>query len=93
MAAAAPAATDSGPQSKPQGLSGPRGGKADELQLISGVGPKMENLLHSLGYYHFDQIAAWSRSEVSWVDNNLEGFKGRVTRDDWQPQAKVLARG
>lgn len=80
-------------QAKPEGLSGPRGGTADELQRISGVGPKMENLLHSLGYYHFDQIAAWSRSEVAWVDNNLEGFKGRVTRDNWQAQAKVLARG
>jgi len=52
----------------------------------------MEGLLHSLGYYHFDQIAAWSRSEVAWVDNNLEGFKGRVTRDSWQSQAKVFAK-
>lgn len=80
-------------EAKPEGLTGPRGGRADELQLINGVGPKMENLLHSLGYYHFDQIAAWSRSEVAWVDNNLEGFKGRVTRDSWQAQAKQLARG
>ena len=53
----------------------------------------MEKLLHSLGYYHFDQIAQWTTAEVAWVDNNLEGFKGRVTRDEWQPQAKVLAKG
>ena len=78
-------------QDKPEGLSGPRGGTADELQRINGVGPKMEGLLHSLGYYHFDQIAAWSASEVAWVDNNLEGFKGRVTRDNWQAQARVFA--
>ncbi|KEJ90391.1 hypothetical protein [Sulfitobacter donghicola] len=80
-----------GPTSKPQGLAAPRSGTADELQLINGVGPKMEKLLHSLGYYHFDQIASWTTSEVAWVDNNLEGFKGRVTRDEWQKQAKVLA--
>lgn len=78
---------------KPESLTAPRGGKADELQLIHGVGPKMEGMLHGLGYYHFDQIANWTASEVAWVDDNLEGFKGRVTRDKWQPQAKVLARG
>jgi len=80
-AAAAPAA-DVG--TKPEGLSAPRGGKADDLQQIKGVGPKMER--------HFDQIAAWNASEVAWVDENLEGFKGRVTRDNWIDQAKVLTR-
>lgn len=85
--------TSTGPGSKPESLSAPRGGVADDLKLINGVGPKMEKLLHSLGYYHFDQIAAWKPSEVAWVDNNLEGFKGRATRDKWQAQAKVLAKG
>lgn len=98
MAAAPAAAVEAEPApvaeaSKPEGLSGPRGGTADELQLIHGVGPKMEGMLHNLGYYHFDQIANWTTAEVAWVDDNLEGFKGRVTRDKWQPQAKVLARG
>lgn len=90
-AVAAPAAAFSGTASKPEGLSGPRGGKADDLKEISGVGPKMEGLLNHLGYYHFDQIAAWSPSEVAWVDDNLEGFKGRVTRDNWIAQAGKLA--
>jgi len=94
-AVAEPAVSEStytGPTSKPQGLSAPRSGAADELQMIHGVGPKMEKLLHSLGYYHFDQIASWTTSEVAWVDNNLEGFKGRVTRDEWQKQAKAFAK-
>jgi len=30
---------------------------------------------------------------VSWVDQNLEGFKGRVSRDNWVPQAAALAAG
>lgn len=89
-APAAPTSTTAG--SKPEGLSAPRGGTADELQLIHGVGPKMEGMLHNLGYFHFDQIANWTASEVSWVDQNLEGFKGRVTRDKWQSQAKILAK-
>jgi predicted flap endonuclease-1-like 5' DNA nuclease len=77
---------------KPEGLSGPRGGVADDLKEISGVGPKMERLLHSLGYFHFDQIADWSSSDVAWVDENLEGFKGRVSRDNWVAQARELAK-
>ena len=87
-AAAAPAATEG---SKPTGLSEARDGKADDLKKIKGVGPKLEELLHSLGFFHFDQIANWTADEIAWVDDNLEGFKGRVTRDEWVAQAKVLA--
>lgn len=80
--------TDAPVGTKPQGIDGPRGGKADDLKRIKGVGPKLEKLLHSLGFYHFDQIAAWTDDEVAWVDDNLEGFKGRVTRDEWIAQAR-----
>lgn len=75
---------------KPEGLSEARGGQADDLKRIKGVGPKLEMLLHSLGFYHFDQVANWSADEIAWVDDNLEGFKGRVTRDEWVAQAKML---
>jgi predicted flap endonuclease-1-like 5' DNA nuclease len=78
---------------RPEALDGPRGGKADDLKQIKGVGPKMEKLCNSLGFYHFDQIASWTPDEVAWVDANLEGFKGRVTRDTWVEQAKILAAG
>ena len=78
---------------KPEQLKKARGGKADDLKLIKGVGPKMEALLNQLGFYHFDQVASWRKKEVAWVDENLEGFKGRVSRDDWVKQAKVLAKG
>jgi len=79
--------------SRPEALDGPRGGVADDLKQIKGVGLKMEKLCNSLGFYHFDQIANWSSDEIAWVDANLEGFKGRVTRDDWVPQVKILASG
>lgn len=78
---------------KPATLTAPRGGKADDLKLIKGVGPKMEKLCNKLGFYHFDQVASWNASEVAWVDANLEGFKGRVSRDNWVDQAKTLADG
>ena len=90
--AAAPAASDS-PGTKPATLTAARGGQPDDLKMIKGVGPKLEKLCHTLGFYHFDQIAAWTGDEVAWVDANLEGFKGRVTRDGWVEQAKILASG
>ena len=78
---------------RPAGLNGARNGSADDLKRIKGVGPKLEQLCHSLGFYHFDQIAGWTADEITWVDDNLEGFKGRVTRDDWVVQARILAAG
>ena len=83
--------TDEG--TRPSGLDAPRGGAADDLKQIKGIGPKMEKLCNSLGFWHFDQIAGWTADEVAWVDANLEGFKGRVTRDNWVEQAKILAAG
>ncbi|MEP6019032.1 MAG: hypothetical protein ABJ251_11205 [Paracoccaceae bacterium] len=78
---------------KPATLDGPRDGKADNLKEIKGIGPKLEKLCNVMGFYHFDQIAAWSPAEVAWVNANLEGFKGRVSRDKWVEQAGVLAAG
>ena len=77
---------------KPEGLSEARDGLPDDLTQIKGVGAKMEKLCNRLGFWHFDQIATWTDDEVAWVDENLEGFKGRVTRDKWVEQAKALAK-
>lgn len=78
---------------KPETLSAARAGGPDDLKQIKGVGPKLEALLHSMGFYHFDQIASWGADEIAWVDQNLQGFKGRVSRDEWVSQAKILAAG
>jgi len=78
---------------RPEALSGARDGAADDLKMIKGVGPKLETMLNELGFYHFDQIASWSAAEVTWVNENLTGFKGRVSRDNWVEQARKLAAG
>jgi predicted flap endonuclease-1-like 5' DNA nuclease len=78
---------------KPATLTEAREGGPDNLKEIKGVGPKLEKLLHSMGFYHFDQIANWTAEEEAWVNANLEGFKGRVSRDNWVEQAKILASG
>ena len=91
-AEAAPAASD-GEAVAPALLSEARPGGADDLKLIRGVGPKLEATLHRMGVFHYDQIASWTDREVAWVDDNLEGFRGRVSRDEWVAQARVLAAG
>lgn len=78
---------------RPSRLDAPRESGPDNLKKIKGIGPKIEELLHKLGYYHFDQIAAWTPEEIAWVDTNIEDFPGRATRDDWVGQAKVLQAG
>ncbi|MEP4197367.1 MAG: NADH-quinone oxidoreductase subunit NuoE [Aliishimia sp.] len=80
-------------QDKPETLAAARDGNADNLKIIKGVGPKLEKLLNSMGFFHFDQVGSWGEKEVAWVDQNLEGFKGRVSRDNWVEQAKLLASG
>lgn len=68
-------------------------GPADDLLLIKGVGPKLNALLISLGVHHFRQIAGWTEADVAEVDARLGTFKGRITRDRWQDQARLLAEG
>lgn len=74
----------------PARLSAPRGGKADNLKEIEGIGPAMEKLVNEMGFYHFDQIATWTDADVAWVDANMKNFKGRITRDRWVAQAKII---
>ena len=62
----------------------------DDLKAISGIGPKLEQVLNGLGIWTYAQIAAWSGQEVAWVEEHL-GFNGRIGRDDWAGQAAQLA--
>ena len=81
------------PGRRPELFDAPEGGSGDDLKLIRGVGPKLEAMLHDLGVWHFRQIASWGAEEVAWVDGHLEGFNGRVARDEWVSQARTLAAG
>jgi len=81
-----------GTPKKPRTLKAPRKSGADDLKQLKGVGPKLEQTLNELGFWHFDQIAKWGPDQISWVDDNLS-FKGRIERDGWVDQAKTLADG
>ncbi len=92
--AAAPkiAGEDKVPGKRPAGLASARDGKADNLKLIRGIGQQNEGRLHGLGIWHFDQISAWTSQESLWVGSYL-AFPGRIEREEWIKQAKVLATG
>ena len=80
------------PAMRPAGLPAPRNGVADDLQRIRGIGRRNEQLLNSLGIFHFGQIAAWTPAEARWVAAFL-AFPERIERDDWIGQATILASG
>lgn len=67
-------------------------GDEDDLKKIKGIGPVNEKALNELGIFKFSQIAAWTPSNVDWVEDFMS-FPGRIEREDWIAQAKVLAEG
>jgi predicted flap endonuclease-1-like 5' DNA nuclease len=94
VAAAAPGsafvAMVPGAPSGPARLNAPRNGVSDDLKEIEGIGPALESLCNEMGFYHFDQISEWTDADVAWVDDNMPRFKGRIVRDRWVPQARLI---
>lgn len=95
----APAPTVSAPRTearKPRRVgnraAAPAGDLArDDLKRISGIGPKLEQVLNGRGIFRFADMAALSKADVERLDSEL-GLGGRVVRDDWIGQAKSLKR-
>jgi NADH-quinone oxidoreductase subunit E len=67
-------------------------GAADDLKLISGVGPVIEGKLNALGVTRYDQVAAFSDADFAKVEAAL-AFPGRAQRDNWKGQAEALVKG
>jgi NADH-quinone oxidoreductase subunit E len=62
----------------------------EDLKLISGIGPKLEQMLQRRGLTTFAAIAALSDDDAAKLDAEL-GLDGRIQRDGWVAQAKKLA--
>lgn len=67
--------------------------EGDDLKRIKGVGPKLVTMLNEQGITTFAQIAAWTDADVQRVDATLGRFSGRIVRDQWVEQAKLLSAG
>ena len=63
---------------------------ADDLKKITGVGPVMEQKLHQLGIYTFDQVSKMTKKEYDLLDEIIDTLQGRAERDDWAGQAQKL---
>ncbi len=85
----APEDAPAAPVAKPM----PAAASGDDLSRIKGVGPKLVALLQGLGVTSFAQIAAWDDAEVERIDAQLGAFAGRIQRDNWIEQARLLAGG
>jgi predicted flap endonuclease-1-like 5' DNA nuclease len=96
-------AADSIPPPTPEGLAGvgaaiqaevPRApAPHDDLTRIKGVGPKLAALLRGIGVTGFDDIAGWDDAAIDRIDAQLGQFSGRIRRDNWVEQARLLAAG
>ena len=68
-------------------------GGALALTTVKGLGPKVAAMLAERGITRVDQLAALSPDEASALDLQLGAFTGRMARDRWIEQAKLLAAG
>ncbi|MEM7702211.1 MAG: hypothetical protein AAF251_09780 [Pseudomonadota bacterium] len=90
-----PAAPAPMPTPAPEATPAPAPAPAakDDLRQIKGVGPKLVTMLADEGVTTFAQVAAWTDSDVAKIDAKLGRFSGRITRDQWVEQAKMLISG
>lgn len=95
--AVAPVKVKPTPTAKPKAAATPKAAPKivipDNLELLKGVGPKLNTLLKSLGVTSFEQVANWSAADVREIDSRLGTFAGRISRDNWVDQAKLLVTG
>lgn len=83
------AGADAGPAETAAEPTTASDGTADDLKKISGVGPLLEKKLHAAGVTTFAQIATWADDDVAKM-GSLLSFKGRIEREGWVDQAKIL---
>ena len=62
----------------------------DDLKMISGIGPFIEERLHALDIYTFRQISKFTRQDINTINDAIEYFSGRIERDEWIAQAREL---
>jgi predicted flap endonuclease-1-like 5' DNA nuclease/pimeloyl-ACP methyl ester carboxylesterase len=64
----------------------------DDLERLTGVGPRMAEKLHQLGFQRYAQLAALQPEEEAWLDLKLNA-RGRVMREAWVAQARARLNG
>lgn len=86
------AAKKSAPAAAKPAAAKPAAAKADNLRRLIGIGPVNEKLLKAQGVTSFAQIAAWTAADIKRIEDVMN-FDGRIARERWIEQAKLLAAG
>jgi predicted flap endonuclease-1-like 5' DNA nuclease/uncharacterized coiled-coil protein SlyX len=84
---------DADRDSDPGVIGGPaivRGASEDDLQQISGIGPRFEAALRKQGITRLSQIAAWSEADVRHVAKALKIPKSRIVKGRWVEVAREV---
>ena len=74
------------------GVAGRQGAAVEDLKRVRGIGVLIEKKLNSLGVTGYEQIANWTNADIDRVSQILD-FKGRIERENWVEQARILASG
>jgi predicted flap endonuclease-1-like 5' DNA nuclease len=67
-----------------------RAQERDDLSLIEGLGPFLEKKLNDIGVTTYKQVADWSDADIARVTKQIQYFEGRIEKDNWVGQAKIL---
>lgn len=72
------------------GVFDPATQSADELQKLNGVGPVMEQKLHQVGIYTYEQVSNLAEEDYVLLDRVIDNFPISDNRGDWNQQANQL---
>jgi len=69
-----------------------RSSPPQDLKRIRGIGVLIERRLNAMQIATYEQIANWTAEDIERVSRTLD-FKGRIERENWVEQARILASG
>ncbi|WP_343526541.1 hypothetical protein [Sphingomonas sp.] len=94
VAAAAPMAASPAAEAAPASPITDMARPEDQpITLLKGLGPKLTQKLAEHGIATVGDMAALSEAQAQALDAQLGPFSGRMTRDRWLEQARLLAAG
>lgn len=66
--------------------------KPDDLKIVEGIGPKIEEILHEAGIHTFAELAAASVDQLEQIVREDAGIRVAFP-DTWPEQARLAAAG
>ena len=76
-----------------KGNIGKSGYRSEYLQIVEGIGPKIEKLLHAAGIKNWDDLANTSIEDLKEILNNAGPRYKMHNPSTWGKQAKLAASG